>query len=414
MRSSALVPVLAAAISAGCLSENLGVLSTSATGDTSHPASRVSGRLLEDACAGSSALGTRAAYVARPPYLQQVTPTSAMVVWTSTSGGDTGVELYLADGTPIGSFVAEVDGNARPRGARQLFARVTDLEPETAYCYELFEDGEAISPRTGFRTAAGIGTDSPVRFIVFGDSGSGSGDQAAVTKQMDTVDADLALAVGDIAYEHGSRDEFEANYFTMYKELQRRVPIYPASGNHEYETDSASPFREVFMLPENGGKDGNERWYSFDWGPVHFIALDTEQVGDPQAEWLEADLALTQQPVRIAYAHRPPFSSGEHGSDAGVRDYFGPIFEMYGVKLVLTGHDHHYERTTPQNGITYVVTGGGGRSVRTVAGSNFTAFAVGVLHFLYVEVMDGRITLHAIDGTGTEFDSSVIELSQKP
>jgi hypothetical protein len=91
------------------------------------------------------------------------------------------------------------------------------------------------------------------------------------------------------------------------------------------------------------------------------------------------------------------------------RDTFGPILEKYKVDLVLSGHDHDYERIAPQNGVHYVVTGGGGRGTRAVGSSSFTDFAEQVLNFVYVEVEGDRLLLHAIDGEGTEFDQLLIQ-----
>ena len=75
---------------------------------------------------------------------------------------------------------------------------------------------------------------------------------------------------------------------------------------------------------------------------------------------------------------------------------------------MLAGHDHDYERMKPQNGVQYVVTGGGGKGTRPVGSNGFTAFSIDVIHFVYVEVNDDSLTLHAIDGTGVEFDSVVV------
>ena len=171
-----------------------------------------------------------------------------------------------------------------------------------------------------------------------------------------------------------------------------------------------APYLEVFSLPENGGDAGRERWYSFDWGDVHFVALDTERLSERQAIWLEEDLLANELPWVVAYLHAPPYSSGEHGSDLAARELFTPLFETYGVQLVLAGHEHNYERTKPISGVTYVVTGGGGRSSRAVGTSSFTAFSEEVLHFVYVEIDSDTLLLHAIDGVGREFDSTLIEL----
>ncbi|HKY36794.1 MAG TPA: hypothetical protein VJN18_12690 [Polyangiaceae bacterium] len=88
-----------------------------------------------------------------------------------------------------------------------------------------------------------------------------------------------------------------------------------------------------------------------------------------------------------------------------------PVLEKYQVPRVLSGHDHHYERSNVLNGVTYVVTGGGGRGTRPVGHSSFTAFSEAVIHFVFVEITASRLVLHAIDGTGREFDQTLIERS---
>ena len=94
----------------------------------------------------------------------------------------------------------------------------------------------------------------------------------------------------------------------------------------------------------------------------------------------------------------------------GDQEDIAPLWDLVRghAALVLNGHDHDYERTTPQNGVTYVVTGGGGIGVRDVGVSSFTAFSVAVIHFVYVTVEGNELALHAIDGVGKEFDSLVL------
>ena len=109
------------------------------------------------------------------------------------------------------------------------------------------------------------------------------------------------------------------------------------------------------MLPENGASnvpDHKERYYSFNYGPIHFVALDSELAfldltrRQAQVNWLMNDLAETSRNRRIVFFHRPPYSSGFHGSDAQLQQAFGPIFEQR-VQLVINGHEHNYERLVP-------------------------------------------------------------------
>lgn len=257
-----------------------------------------------------------------------------------------------------------------------------------------------------FHTPPRPGQGRSVRFAALGDSGGGSRD--LVREPLDAAAFDLLLHTGDIAYPSGTLAEFEEKFFDTYAGLLARVPIFPASGNHDDADDGGTTFRRVFVLPENGAPAGLERWYSFDWGDVHFIALDTERIGPEQTAWLEQDLARNSLPWKVAYLHRPPYSSGAHGSSPSVRAAFSPLFEQFGVQLVLAGHDHDYERTIPLGGVTYVVTGGGGYSTRPVGRSDFTARAASVFHFVLVEVRADELSLRAIDADGATFDEVLL------
>jgi hypothetical protein len=348
----------------------------------------------------------------RRPYLQQLTAGSLRVVWTTVGNPDAGaVVVSRADGGVAAASTAERDVSARPAaGVVQWSARVVGLDADTLYCYEVRVGGAAVA-RSGFRTPPAADSDRAVRFVAFGDSGGGGADQRAVTAQLTTVPFDFMIHLGDIAYESGTRAQLESTFFQMYAGLLEHFAVFPVSGNHEYETEGAAPFREAFVLPENGAPAGIERWYSYDWGGVHLVALDSERTGAAQAAWLDADLAANRLPWTIVYIHRPPFSSGDHGSDGDVQRYFVPVLVKHRVALVLSGHDHHYERTTAQSGVTYVVSGGGGRGTRDVGRSSFTAFSESVCHFVFVTIEADRLTGHAIDGVGQEFDSFVVTRS---
>jgi 3',5'-cyclic AMP phosphodiesterase CpdA len=319
----------------------------------------------------------------------------ATVVVSQPNGGET-----------LAALPATLDRTAfTADGSRQWQVQLTGLEPSSIYCYEVRQGDEVLVGSTGFRTAPDPDEDATARFLVFGDSGEAGNDQIAVLEQMRTVPYELMIHTGDIAYNSGSMQELEETFFAPYLGLLKNFPIFPASGNHDYGTDDAAPFRSAFCLPENGGRSGRERWYSFDWGPVHFSVVDTEKMSDEQAAWLDRDLGATDRPWRVVVGHKPPFSSGFHGNDQGFQSYFVPVIERHKVPLVLNGHDHDYERTHPINGVTYVVTGGGGRGVKGVGVSDFTAFSESVLHFVYATADRATLRLHAIDATGKEFDS---------
>jgi hypothetical protein len=395
-----------------CQSNQLGHLEASDRGDMSlgrAPRGRYD-RALVAACGDGALTRHGHATILRRPYLQRTTSDGSWVVWTAETGAAMTAVVTRPDGAAIGTVDAEVDDTAPlPRG-RQYVARLRALEPATIYCYELRDGDGALAGRTGFRTAPAPDRGAPVRFAALGDLGLRTVDQAAVLEQLKTVEPDLIVLTGDLAYTDGTLAEFETELLAPYADVMRNIPVFPASGNHEYRTADAAPFRQVFALPDNGGPAGRERWYSFDWGDVHFAVVDTERIGDAQLDWLDRDLERNRLPWTIVVGHRPPYASGHHGSDLEMRDEMVPIFERRRVPLVLLGHEHHYQRTEPIDGVTYVVSGGGGRGTRRVEAADYTAFAEQVSHFVYVIVEGTELRLWAIDAEGNTFDTLRLRL----
>lgn len=394
-----------------CSTNEMNRLASDVTGDLSNgEASRVRfDKRLVEACGQSANTPAGQDAFLRQPYLQQVTDSSAVVMWTSEGTAPAGVRVTRPDGSLVGMAPAVADASAPLPEGSQYTATITGLAPGQIHCYAVMgEDGAWTTP-TGFVTAPPPAAPAPVRFVALGDLGIRGVDQWAVAAQLQTVEPDLAVVTGDVAYNDGKLSELESNFFGVYAPYLRHIPVFPASGNHDYHTDDAAAFRQVFSLFPNGGGNGVERWYSFDWGNVRFVMIDTERFLDEQAAWLDQDLASSSAEWTIVVGHRPPYSSGPHGSDLTIRSTFGPVFARHGVDLVLFGHDHHYERTIPIDGVTYIVTGGGGRGTRPVEVSDFTEVASQVAHFLYVEIEDRTLTLHAIDGSGEEFDGLKLE-----
>jgi acid phosphatase type 7 len=400
------VRLLTLAVVAACQANTSGHVSAGKVGDTSRPATRGSPVAdLRAACGEGALTPAGTAAIRRHPYLQQVTSTSAMVGWVTTATGSAHVEVTAVDGArmPVGLAEAAVAAVRGP-DEHQMWAHLEGLQPDTIYCYALHSDGEQLTQPTGFRTPPAAESTRPLRFMVFGDSGGGGTDQYELLDQMYTVPYDVIIHTGDLAYDNGTIGQFEDNVFGVYYDLLRNVPMFPAAGNHDVETLQGAPFRDVFALPSAG----NQKWYAFDWGRIHFVALDTEADYRTQAAWLDRDLAATELPWKIVYLHKPPYSSGTHGSDMALRAALAPIVERHHVQLLLAGHDHDYERMVPQNGVAYIVTGGGGVGTRSVGSSSFTAFSDDVIHFVYGEVGLDELELHAIDAAGLEFDSALV------
>ena len=372
---------------------------------TPAPRVRFDDRLRTACGAGGMTTATRQRFTRRP-YLQKVDHDSASLLWAADMGSSFEVRTWLPGQEPGPPLVAKRDGTLEYFETPQFEVELTGLPAASIVCYQIEVDGVPWTQPLGFLTAPAPDDEAAtVRFAAFGDVGKQTSDQYAVLNHLLAVEFDFAIVTGDLAYDDGKPHEYDENFFGVYRNVMDRVPFFVASGNHEYNTSDAGPFREAFALPENGGPGGIERWYSFDWGPVHFAVLDTEKLIDEQVEWLDHDLRASDRTFRVAVAHRPPYSSGKHGSDHGVRKTFGAVLAANAVDLVLLGHEHHYERTVPIDGVVYVISGGGGRGTRTVGESDWTALADRVAHFVYITADSQSLTLVAIDATGQDFDS---------
>ena len=371
----------------------------------------------------------------RGPYLQQVTSSSAIVVWATRENGQ--AEVRYGTGTTLASSApatGRLVANATTALGYDYYhyeAPVTGLGAAATYVYQPFVAGTAATaaPAT-FKTAPATGTGT-VTFIAFGDSGTASAPQKQLASLMANDTFDLALHVGDIAYSPAdvSGDAtyalYQSGLFDIYKWFPS-VGFAPVEGNHDSAplNNNGRAYLDLFTLPTNGASaafpDHAERYYSYDYGPIHFVALDTEFTFQDttrraeQLSWLENDLAATQQPWKIAYFHRPPYSSSSaHGSNLTVRAAFGPLFERYGVDLVLNGHDHDYERTIPikesaiatDKAVPYVVTGGGGAELYPNGTSAWTAYSASVYEYVRVATEPCTLKLEAIGLDGGIFDS---------
>ena len=336
----------------------------------------------------------------REPYVQGVTATSAVVAWMSKEPG-VGVVKY---GKAPELGWEEVD---RQTGRRHAVA-IADLEPGSTYHYRVEGVGESWL-RGSFRTAL-ANEDSGFSFAVVGDSGSGGKGQRAVARLLELLKPELILHTGDVVYPDGEERHYNRRFFEPYRELIRDVPVFPVLGNHDVRKGNGAAFLENFH-PPLGSPGSTKRYYSFDWGDAHFAALDSElyyndkgSSTERQRVFLERDLISTRQRWKVVFLHRSPYSSSRHGGDEMVRYDLEPLFAKYGVDLVFAGHDHVYERTVPIRGVTYVVSGGGGRRLYPAGKGRLTACSRSAHHAVLGRVDGARLSLEAVEPDGTVFD----------
>ena len=249
--------------------------------------------------------------------------------------------------------------------------------------------------------------DGSVRFAVIGDTGSGSSQQREVGDMMieyhKIFPFEFVLMMGDNMYGGEAPADFEKKFAEPYKVLlDSKVKFYATLGNHD---EALQVNYEKFNM---NGKE----YYRFTKGNVAFYSLNSNYMDKKQVQWLEDELGKDTSEWKICFFHHPPYSSAKkHGSDDQLREVVEPIFLKHGVEVVLTGHDHVYERIKPQKGISYFVSGAGGK-LRTgdlSKASPLTAKAYDRdLHFMLFEVNGDQMYYQAISRTGEIIDSGVI------
>jgi Calcineurin-like phosphoesterase len=201
------------------------------------------------------------------------------------------------------------------------------------------------------------------------------GDEATA-RLVDAYPKATIAALGDLAYPHGRDKDFAQCFAPSWGRFKER--IRPATGNHDHATKKARGYADYF-----GSRGGpfDRYYYSYDLGPWHVAVLDSDcwRVGgcgphDPQAAWLRRDLRSHPARCTLAYWHRPPFSSGRYG-DPENTDRVRPLWQVAvegGVDVVLTGHEHSYERFVPMDrdgrrddeGTRLFIVGTGGGNLR--------------------------------------------------
>jgi 3',5'-cyclic AMP phosphodiesterase CpdA len=251
-----------------------------------------------------------------------------------------------------------------------------------------------------------------VRFLVIGDTGTGSKKQVELSKIMlryrQTFPYEFALMLGDNMYGGEKAIDYKQKFENIYKSLlDQKVKFYAALGNHD---ESNQRFYEFFNM------EGQE-YYRFTKGNASFYALNTNYMDKKQVEWLNDKLAADTSTWKFAFFHHPPYSSGgAHGSDTKLRQIVEPIFLKYGVNVVFAGHEHFYERIKPQKGIYYFISGSGGklRKGDVRQGSPLTAKAYDAdMSFMLVEIDDDQMHFQVISRNGETVDSGIIVRQQQ-
>jgi len=252
-----------------------------------------------------------------------------------------------------------------------------------------------------------------IRFAVIGDSGTGDRDQYQVAQEMETyrqkVGFDFVIMLGDNIYGSHHPNDFTQKFELPYKPmLDAGVKFYAALGNHDDPND------ERLYKPFNMG---GERYYAFKKCDVAFFALDSNYMDPNQLSWIDQNLQNTKSKWKICYFHHPLYNEGRsHGPDLDLRTQLTPLFKRYGVNLVLSGHEHVYERIKPQDNIYYLVLGNSAKlmSKDLKSSDQMQKGFDSDRGFMLIEIGGDKLYFQVISRTGQTIDAGVFDRQAQP
>lgn len=377
--------------------------------------------------------------------------TSYLIPLTIRHAGETSVVLTFALDGPVEGvlFVRRARESRGPMQTIPFFNEIghrsitiENLIPETEYeavIGLLDEEGDYVQPAflgsawgpIRFRTQS---TGGPLRVGVIGDSGFGEQVTLDLVNRMAEMKLDFVIHTGDLVYRGADNTDpaeaFALKFYRPFSPILHEMPVYAVPGNHEYENAvrwQEAPFYYYafpsFTDPRFENEIGSSigQFYAVAYREIQFLLLDSEAFygvagREDQDDWLWEHLVDKRFAYSIPIFHIPPFTSSEvHPEDSSApHRFWHPLFAGARVPLVLTGHNHHYERLQA-DGVTYIVSGGGSAALYPAKeiipqSELFSARS----HFVLLEIYSDRIEISAIDRDGEVFDRSVVPLDYPP
>ena len=326
------------------------------------------------------------------PYPQNTDYNSTYIIWQTSDETDNNIVFY--------GLTLEMNNSFFDYNYTDFHKiKINDLQSSSKYYYKI-QSNTYESEIYSFFTSNEENISG--RFIVYGDT-RGVWDNwinaSIVADAISVENPQFALHTGDFVKDGRKIDQW-IDFFS-FSNFSHNCTIYPTLGNHEYYGDS---YFQYFSFPND------KCWYSFDKGPVHFIALDSNKlnlINFNQTFWLFNDLKNNEKPFTIVFFHHPPYSSGNHGSSFLTRILWSPLFNYFDVDIVFNGHDHCYERGLV-NGVYYIVTGGGGAPPYDIGSKWWTIFSEKVHHFCMINIEDNILSFEAKRVNGSVLDSFII------
>jgi predicted phosphodiesterase len=285
--------------------------------------------------------------------------------------------------------------------------RLTGLTPSTRYYY-MAHHGISTSDKYSFYTAVQPGT--PFRMVWMADCRTGTDIFRKISKLMKMADPMVAIYGGDLCM-NGSYKSWKGEFFVKEQlDFISNVPFFNTPGNHE----GWKPNTKAFTHNPDGAS-GTQDYYSFDYGDIHVLSLNTELPLDsssPQYQFAVKDLASTRQPWKIVMAHEPAWCSGGHSPNKDMVELTKNVLEPDSVDIVIAGHSHFYQHNKV-NGIHHFVPGSAGAPLYNPKKADYTIFQVKQHHYLVMDVSLGKIKIFVYNKENELLEMSEIVKSEK-
>lgn len=325
------------------------------------------------------------------PYLQAITPNS-IIVMAETDSKDPVTVIYGKDAFTNRAMTTFLRIAEDRRGETYVHRVILEnLEPNSIFKYYVYHKGDT-SEIFSFHSYVTEGI--PFRIGVMGDNRSNPEVHSKKSRKLAKFQPHILVYTGDLCYS-GTYSDWKKEYFTEDEQkLIATAPFYNALGNHEAQTDLTKVFLQAPSSPSN-----DEYYYSFDYGDVHFLILNTQaDVSSKSEQWkfAEKDLASTNKKWKVVVFHIPAYCAGGHGNNKRMQEFTSQIFEKYGVDLILTGHCHFYQRNKV-NGIYHLVIGGGGAPLYEPKEAPYVEKSVKDYHYGIIDVNPEKLIITIYD-----------------
>lgn len=331
--------------------------------------------------------------ITKGPYLITSCSKSIVIRW-ETDSAVSGIVRYGMDNQLENSCKAQLRGEKNNLYLYEVYLK--NLTSSTKYYYQI-KAGSETSAVSYFHTTSA--NDSTLTFVAMGDSRSNPGIFETIVTQVQKLNPDLIISMGDLVENGGSFEQWNEHYFKVTADLINHIPFSSTLGDHEGDGDNGALMSHYLRMNNNI----DEQWFSYDFGPAHFVSLDYRHPdNEKMIEWFKQDMAKHKRKWTFVYTHRPSYNLGGHRSTWG-KDVWPELFRKFKVDIVFAGHSHQYERfypIKPSNKpeswpVTYITTGGAGAGLYEVMQHSFLAKAESVNHFTFIEISGDTLRFKA-------------------